>query len=67
VLILVTYHDRTPTFEWYVIRCGSKNTQQKDLCVKGVGLHVQNMMIVGGSIVNIIGGGTDMINWESLL
>jgi hypothetical protein len=29
-----------PLFEWYVIRCGSKNGHQKDLCFEEeIGLH----------------------------
>ena len=29
VLNLITYRNRTPIFEWYVVRCGSKNNYQK--------------------------------------
>ena len=25
---------KTPKFEWYVVRCESKNRQQKDTCSK---------------------------------
>ena len=28
----VTYFDGTPVFVWYVVRCGSKNRHQKDMC-----------------------------------
>ena len=28
-----------PRFEWYVVRCGSKNGFQKDTCSKEIGLH----------------------------
>ena len=34
VLNSVTYLNRTPIFEWYVIRCGSENKHQKDMCLK---------------------------------
>ena len=34
---------------------GCKNGHQKDMCLKEIGLHAQNMLIVLGSIVNIIG------------
>ena len=45
-------------FEWHVVRCGSKNSYQKDLFKKKIGLHVKNMKTVIGSIVNIyLGGG----------
>ena len=26
----------TPIFEWYVVRFGSKNEHQKDMCLKGL-------------------------------
>jgi hypothetical protein len=42
-------------FEWYVDRCGSKNGYQKDICVKGIGLHTQKMITVLILIVDIIG------------
>ena len=53
---LVTYLYQTPIFEWYVVRCGSKNRYQNDLCLKEIGLHAQNMVTILGSTVNIIGG-----------
>ena len=28
----------TPTFEWYVVGCGSKNKHQKDMCVEEIGV-----------------------------
>ena len=45
----------TPIFEWYVVRCGSKNGCQKCMCLKGTRLHSQNMLSMLGSIINIIG------------
>ena len=49
-------------FEWHVVRCGSKNSYQKDPFKKKIGLHVKNMKTVIGSIVNIYlgGGGRDL-------
>ena len=47
--------NRTPTFGWYVVRCGSKNGYQKDTCLQGIGLRVQNVRTIPGSIVNIMG------------
>ena len=46
----------TPIFEWYVVRCGSKNGQQIYICSKQIGLCAQNMLTVLGSIVNMIAG-----------
>ena len=44
-----------PIFEWYVVRCGSKNGHQKDICLKEIRLRVQNMPIALNLIVNIPG------------
>ena len=52
---LITYLNWTPIFEWCVVRCGSKNGYQKDMCLKEIGLHAQNMIIILDSIVNVIG------------
>ena len=46
----------TPIVEWYVVRCVSKNGQQKERCVNEIGLHAQNMLIILGLIVNMIKG-----------
>jgi hypothetical protein len=43
-------------FERYVIRCGSKNRHPNEMCSEKSGLHAQNMQIILGSIVNMIGG-----------
>jgi hypothetical protein len=43
-------------FEWYVVRCGSKNGQKKDVCLKKIKLHAQNILTILVSIVNRIGG-----------
>ena len=39
---------------WYMVRCGSKNGHQKDICLKQIGLCAQNMVTVLGSIDNMI-------------
>ena len=39
-----------------MVRCGLKNIYQKDMCLKEIGLHAQNIVIILGSIVNIIEG-----------
>ena len=57
VLDSITYLYHTPIFEWYVVRYGSKNGYQKDMCSKYNGLHSQNVETNLGSIVNIIGKG----------
>ena len=52
----------TPIFEWYVVRCGSKNGHQKGImCFKEIGLHAPNVLTILGSIVNIIIRKTYMI------
>ena len=52
---LVTFLIMTPIFGWYVFWYGSKNGYQKDMCMKEIGLSVQNMITLG-QMVNIIGG-----------
>ena len=47
----------TPLSEWYVVRCGFKNGHIKDTCLEEIGLRAQNLIIIMGSIVNIIEGG----------
>ena len=37
-----TFLIRTPVFEGYVVWCGSKNRDQKGMCLKEVGLNAQN-------------------------
>ena len=41
-------------FEWYVVRCSSKMGHKKDMCSKGIGPQVQNMLIILGSIIDLI-------------
>ena len=48
---------RTPIFECLVVRCGSKNGYLKGIMrLKEIKLHVENMITILGSIVNVIGG-----------
>ena len=63
----VTYLERTPIFEWCMVRCGSNNRHQKDMCLKEFGMHVQNLLTILDLIVNIIGGLCDqgMAPWLS--
>jgi hypothetical protein len=45
-------------FQSFVIRCGSNNRHQKDMCVKEIGLRAQNALLEfysTNSIFNIIG------------
>ena len=51
---LVTIPNRTPLFEWYVVRCGFKNGYPNDMCSKEIGQRAQNMITILGSIVNTI-------------
>ena len=44
----------TLVFEWYMVRCRSKNGHQKDMCLVEVELRAQNMLIILVSIINII-------------
>jgi hypothetical protein len=46
----------TPLFEWYVVRCGSQNKHQRDMCFKEIGLNVEIEATTLGTIVNMIGG-----------
>ena len=44
----------TLVFERYVLKCGSKNGHQKDLCLKETEqVHAQNLMLILGSTINI--------------
>ena len=45
---LVTYPNWTPIFHWCVVRCGSKNGHQKDMCTKDIGLCAQNLFTIQG-------------------
>ena len=52
----VIYLNQTLKFEWHVFWRGSKNGYHIGLtCLKVAQLLVQNMMIIIGSIFNIIG------------
>ena len=42
----VTCLIRTLIFELYVVWCASKNGYQKDMCLKEIGLHAQNMISI---------------------
>jgi hypothetical protein len=46
----------TSMFEWYVVRHGYKNGHLEDMCSEDVGLRLQNMQAILGSLVNMIGG-----------
>ena len=50
----VTYLDWTPIFGWYVVWYGSKNKYQKNISLKEIGLYVDNLMTILGSMVNTI-------------
>ena len=52
--ILVNYLTQTPIFEWCMVRCGSKNEHQRNMCSKEIGLCAENFITIPGSIVNII-------------
>ena len=56
----------TPICVWYVVRCGSKNGHQKDMCSKVIGLHVSNMLIIQVSTINMIGETYMFISWTQI-
>ena len=33
-------------FEWYVVRCGSKNIHRIGMCLKEIGLRAQIMLVI---------------------
>ena len=37
----ITSLNRTPIFEWYVVRCEFKNGYQKDMSLGVIGLHAK--------------------------
>ena len=53
---LVSFLNQTPIFEWYMVRCGTKNGYIKDMYSKEIGLIAHNMIaILLSSVVNTIG------------
>ena len=44
-----------------MVGCGSKNGHQKDMFLEAIGLRVENLLTILGSIVNIMGGGGGLI------
>ena len=50
----------TLIFEGHVVRCGSKNQHPSHMCLKEIGLCAQNMLVILGSRVNMIGRGPIM-------
>jgi hypothetical protein len=63
----VTHLEWIPIFEWCIVKCGSKNRHQKDMCLKEIGKHIQNLLTILDLIVSIIGGLCDqgMAPWLS--
>lgn len=49
----VTYLNRTPIFEWWVVRCRSMNRHQEGMCLKGLGLHAQTLLTILTQKVNM--------------
>ena len=41
-----------------MVRYGSKNGHEEEMCSEEIGLHPQNSLTILGSMVNIIGGPT---------
>jgi hypothetical protein len=40
----------SPVFDWYVVRCASKNGHHEDMCLKAIKPRPQNMLTILGSI-----------------
>lgn len=40
----ITYLNPSPIFEWWVVKCGSKNIDQQDMSLKETRLHAQKML-----------------------
>jgi hypothetical protein len=56
ILNWLLFPDGACVFDWHADCRGSENGyQQKNMLMKEIGLHTQNMITILGSIVNIIG------------
>ena len=42
----LTYLNRTPMCEWWVVWCRSVNGHRKDTCLEKIGLHIQNFVTI---------------------
>lgn len=40
---LISYLNRIAIFEWRVVRSGSQNAHQRDMCSTEIGLNAQNL------------------------
>ena len=49
---VVTLHNLTPIFKWYVARLVVKERHQKDMCYTGIEPCAQNMITIIGLILN---------------
>jgi hypothetical protein len=48
---LVTFINRQRVLEWYIVRCGSNNDYQKDICLKDIKLvRAQHMLTILSSM-----------------
>ena len=52
---MVTLHNFTPIFEWYVARLVVKERHQKDMCYAGIEPCAQNMINIIGLMLNALG------------
>lgn len=46
----------TPKFKWYVVGVNVRRDNQRDMCLKKIGLRAQHMITIAGSTFNMIGG-----------
>jgi hypothetical protein len=47
---MVNFLNWTTIFEWCMVRCGSKNGHQNDICLKEFELRAQHLLTILGSI-----------------
>lgn len=52
---VVALHNWTPLFEWYMAGFVVKNKHQKAMCYDEIGLCIQNILTILGSILDTIG------------
>ena len=49
-------------YEWCMVRCGSENKRQQDVCLKEIGQGAQSLLTILNATINIIGGAYMTIN-----
>ena len=62
MLLSVIDLKHAPVFDRCVVGCGSENGHQKNMFLEDIGVRVGIVLTILGSIVNILGGQSYMIN-----